>query len=204
MDETGVLGLLEELSILLEDSKPVFGKSNLRQVDIAAAFEIMDELLKPIDRPQGGKEYLDVRSVSIMGKAGILEGGKGDIMVPTAYIFEGTADNYPLDNALCGRFSGVRTARVRRAVDHRAGDFVAEQGRAGVFPPFLLACHRVGNGRSALPESHPGPFAHPGQYLAGRAVELRVLRFGQSPGHFPHPGFRAFGRSRGAAYVPGY
>ena len=44
MDETGVLGLLEELSILLEDSKPVFGKNNLRQVDIAAAFEIMDEI----------------------------------------------------------------------------------------------------------------------------------------------------------------
>ena len=44
MDETGVLGLLEELSILLEDSKPVFGKSNMRQVDIAAAFEIMDEI----------------------------------------------------------------------------------------------------------------------------------------------------------------
>ena len=44
MDETGVLGLLEELSILLEDAKPVFGKSNLRQVDIAAAFDIMDEI----------------------------------------------------------------------------------------------------------------------------------------------------------------
>ncbi len=44
MDETGVLGLLEELSILLEDSKPVFGKANLRQVDISAAFEIMDEI----------------------------------------------------------------------------------------------------------------------------------------------------------------
>ena len=44
MDETGVLGLLEELSILLEDSKPVFGKNNLRQVDITAAFEIMDEI----------------------------------------------------------------------------------------------------------------------------------------------------------------
>ena len=44
MDETGVLGLIEELSILLEDSKPVFGKGNLRQVDIAAAFEIMDEI----------------------------------------------------------------------------------------------------------------------------------------------------------------
>ncbi len=44
MDETGVLGLLEELSILLEDAKPVFGKNNLRQVDIAAAFEIMDDI----------------------------------------------------------------------------------------------------------------------------------------------------------------
>lgn len=45
MDETGVLGLLEELSILLEDSKPVFGKNNnMRQVDIAAALEIMDEI----------------------------------------------------------------------------------------------------------------------------------------------------------------
>lgn len=64
------------------------------------AFEIMDELLKPIDLPEGGKKYLDVRSISIMGKAGILEGGKGDIMIPTSYIFEGTADNYPLDNAL--------------------------------------------------------------------------------------------------------
>jgi cell division septum initiation protein DivIVA len=44
MDETGVLGLIEELSILLEDSKAVFGKSNLRQVDIGTAFEIMDEI----------------------------------------------------------------------------------------------------------------------------------------------------------------
>ena len=44
MDETGVLGLIEELSILLEDSKPVFGKNNLRQVDITAAFEIMYEI----------------------------------------------------------------------------------------------------------------------------------------------------------------
>lgn len=64
------------------------------------AFEIMDELLKPLDLPDGSKQYLDVRSISIMGKAGILEGGKGDIMIPSAYIFEGTADNYPLENAL--------------------------------------------------------------------------------------------------------
>lgn len=98
--DTRVVPLLaKHFEALPEDQAPV-----LFVLDYAfgeQAFEIMDELLKPIDRPQGGKEYLDVRSVSIMGKAGILEGGKGDIMVPTAYIFEGTADNYPLDNALC-------------------------------------------------------------------------------------------------------
>ena len=46
MDDTGVLGLLEELSILLEDAKPVgFGRNNnLLHVDIQAAFEIMDEI----------------------------------------------------------------------------------------------------------------------------------------------------------------
>ena len=44
MDETGVLGLLEDLSILLEDSKPVFGKNNMRQVDIAEAFNILDDI----------------------------------------------------------------------------------------------------------------------------------------------------------------
>jgi hypothetical protein len=35
-----------------------------------------------------------------MGKAGILIGGKGDIMVPTAHIFEGSTDNYPFENAM--------------------------------------------------------------------------------------------------------
>ena len=44
MDETGVLGLIEELSILIEDSKPAFGKPNMRLVDINAALEIMDEI----------------------------------------------------------------------------------------------------------------------------------------------------------------
>ncbi|WP_350453930.1 ATPase [Slackia heliotrinireducens] len=45
MDETGVLGLIEELAILLEDSKPVpFGKSNMRQVDIDLAGEIIDDI----------------------------------------------------------------------------------------------------------------------------------------------------------------
>ncbi len=63
------------------------------------AYETMDELLKPYE-VDGQRIPLKVESISIMGKAGILEGGKGDIMVPTAHVFEGTADNYPFDNQL--------------------------------------------------------------------------------------------------------
>ena len=62
------------------------------------AYEVMDELLKPFEPTLGEKIPLKFASISIMGKAGILKGGKGDIMVPTAHVFEGTADNYPLDN----------------------------------------------------------------------------------------------------------
>lgn len=43
-DDSGVLALLEELADLLEDSKPVLGRGNLRQVDISAAFELIDEI----------------------------------------------------------------------------------------------------------------------------------------------------------------
>src|SRR5690606_31862767 len=63
------------------------------------AYETIDELLKPI-KVDGKKTHLNVESISIMGKAGILEGGKGDIMIPSAHIFEGTADNYPFHNEL--------------------------------------------------------------------------------------------------------
>tara|TARA_R110002049_G_scaffold292252_1_gene476618 strand:- start:15129 stop:16814 length:1686 start_codon:yes stop_codon:yes gene_type:complete len=63
------------------------------------AYETMDELLKPYS-VTGKQTHLKVESISIMGKAGILEGGKGDIMIPTAHIFEGTADNYPFENEL--------------------------------------------------------------------------------------------------------
>ena len=63
------------------------------------AFEVMDELLRPYE--VNGEVYMmKVKSVSIMGKAGILTGGKGDIMIPTSHIFEGTADNYVFENAL--------------------------------------------------------------------------------------------------------
>lgn len=66
------------------------------------AYESIDELLKPyvVD---GKKYFLDVLSISIMGKAGILDGGKGDLMIPSAHIFEGTADNYPFENELCAK-----------------------------------------------------------------------------------------------------
>jgi len=63
------------------------------------AYETIDELLKPI-RVNGKNTHLNTESISIMGKAGILEGGKGDIMIPSAHIFEGTADNYPFKNEL--------------------------------------------------------------------------------------------------------
>jgi len=64
------------------------------------AYETMDELLKPYKTADRKKHFMNVESVSIMGKAGILEGGKGDIMIPNAHIFEGTADNYPFKNQL--------------------------------------------------------------------------------------------------------
>lgn len=63
------------------------------------AYETMDELLKPY-KVDDENIHLNVVSISIMGKAGILEGGKGDIMIPSAHIFEGTADNYPFKNEL--------------------------------------------------------------------------------------------------------
>ncbi|WOC52375.1 hypothetical protein BPO_1728 [Bergeyella porcorum] len=63
------------------------------------AYEIMDELLRPYEH--NGEVYtMKVKSISIMGKAGILTGEKGDIMIPTSHIFEGTADNYVFENAL--------------------------------------------------------------------------------------------------------
>ena len=64
------------------------------------AFESVDELLKPF-KGNGELQYMDVRSISIMGKAGILQGDKSDLMIPSAHIFEGTADNYPFENELC-------------------------------------------------------------------------------------------------------
>jgi hypothetical protein len=86
------------ISTLPDDEKPV-----LIVMDYAfgeQAYETMDELLKPYKPDEQTVTYLQVQSISIMGKAGILTGGKGDIMIPSAHIFEGTADNYPFSNGL--------------------------------------------------------------------------------------------------------
>lgn len=63
------------------------------------AYETLDELLKPF-KFNGNKHSMNVDSISIMGKAGILDGEKGDIMIPNSHVFEGTADNYPFKNQL--------------------------------------------------------------------------------------------------------
>jgi hypothetical protein len=63
------------------------------------AYETIDELLKAY-KIDDKMYYINVVSLSIMGKAGILEGDKGDIMIPNAHINEGTADNYPFENQL--------------------------------------------------------------------------------------------------------
>ena len=63
------------------------------------AYELMDELLKPWET-NGSTKTLDVQSISIMGKAGILPGRKGDIMLATAHVLEGEAHNYIVNNDL--------------------------------------------------------------------------------------------------------
>ena len=63
------------------------------------AYETMDELLKPYEHNEK-KVCLKIESINIMGKAGILSGEKGDIMIPSAHIFEGSTDNYAFENTL--------------------------------------------------------------------------------------------------------
>jgi len=73
----------------------------------AQAYEVMDELLSPhvIDDID---HYFHFKSISIMGKAGILPGQKGDIMLPTAHVFEGNPHNYIVENDLDPRdFDGT-------------------------------------------------------------------------------------------------
>lgn len=82
------------------------GEENLRPVILvmdyafgAQAFELMENLLRPMSL-NGQTSFLNVGSISIMGKAGILAGATGDIMLATAHVCEGTSDNYIVENGL--------------------------------------------------------------------------------------------------------
>ncbi|MBW1812948.1 MAG: hypothetical protein JRJ39_04520 [Deltaproteobacteria bacterium] len=82
---------------VLKNEKPV-----ILVIDYAfgsQAFEVMDELLEPLYE-NNKPVKLNIKSISVMGKAGILPGEKNDIMLPTAHVFEGTSDNYIVDNDL--------------------------------------------------------------------------------------------------------
>ena len=88
-------------SLCLESEKLMIHRPVLLVIDYAfgtQAFDIMDELLKPED--EGDERSLKIASISIMGKAGVLPGKKGDIMLATAHVMEGTADNYIVANDL--------------------------------------------------------------------------------------------------------
>jgi hypothetical protein len=63
------------------------------------AFEVMDNLLSPYSVAVNG-DQVNFKSISVMGKAGILSGSKGDIMLATAHVIEGSSDNYIFDNDL--------------------------------------------------------------------------------------------------------
>lgn len=93
-------GLHPDLRInveVVQDEKPV-----VLVMDYAfgtQAFELIDSLLQPM-MIEGEEKNLNLRSISVMGKAGTLRGKKGDIMIPTAHVLEGSAHNYILDNDL--------------------------------------------------------------------------------------------------------
>lgn len=57
------------------------------------AFELLETLLKPF-----ADKKTRIGSISIMGKAGILTGNKGDIMLANAHVCEGYSDNYIVNN----------------------------------------------------------------------------------------------------------
>lgn len=63
------------------------------------AFEVMDELLGPFETEDALLKF-NIESISVMGKAGILPGKKGDIMLAAAHVLEGTPHNYIVHNDL--------------------------------------------------------------------------------------------------------
>ncbi|MCL1846801.1 MAG: ATPase [Coriobacteriia bacterium] len=67
MDETGVLSLLDELSDLIEDGKPALGNRDRRQIDVAPALDIIDEI-----RQSFPVEFSQARQI-VRERQGLLE-----------------------------------------------------------------------------------------------------------------------------------
>ena len=91
----------------------------------AQAFEVMDELLRPFHHDQKTIK-LNIKSISVMGKAGILSGKKGDIMLAAAHVVEGTAHNYIVDNDL--RAEDFKKEQESSQVDIYTGPLVTVLG----------------------------------------------------------------------------
>jgi len=67
MDETGVLALLDELSDLIEDGKPALGNRDRKQIDVAPALDIIDEI-----RQSFPVEFSQARQI-VRERQGLLE-----------------------------------------------------------------------------------------------------------------------------------
>ncbi|HBT95645.1 MAG TPA: ATPase [Coriobacteriia bacterium] len=67
MDESGVLTLLDELSDLIEDSKPVLGNREKKQIEVGVALEIIDEI-----RQSFPVEFSQARQI-VRERQGLLE-----------------------------------------------------------------------------------------------------------------------------------
>jgi hypothetical protein len=88
--------------VTIEISRIKSAKPVLLVMDYAfgtQAFEAMDSLLNPFSE-QDSLSPLNIHSISVMGKAGILPGKKGDIMLPSSHVVDGTAENYIFHNDL--------------------------------------------------------------------------------------------------------
>jgi len=102
IDTTGLAGIEFHPALTVDRERMRTGNSVLLVMDYAfgvQAGELMDELLDPLYGEES-TELMQVASISVMGKAGILPGKKGDVMLATAHVFEGSAHNYIVENDL--------------------------------------------------------------------------------------------------------
>ena len=130
------------------------------------AYESMDELLTTLPRYRAIAIPFTIclspastswaRQVSWRGSRVI-------IMIPDAHIFEGTADNYPLQKRLLGRaIRGAGPGCLRRPHGHRARHQPAKpRDPSSTSSNSSWQCRRPRNGGRPLPEGHPGGHPHP-------------------------------------------